>query len=51
LQVKNPTANQQIAIGMLGGWFMEATDATVTSDGNALVDGVSHAMVGPAYGA
>ena len=50
LQVKNPTGNQQIAIGMIGGWYMEAMDATVTSDSNAMVDGVSHAMVGPAYG-
>lgn len=50
LQVKNPTANQQIAIGMLGGWFMEAMDSAVTLDSNAMVDGVSHAMIGPAYG-
>ena len=50
LQVKNPTGNQQIAIGMLGGWYMEAMSSTTTSDSNALVDGVSHAFVGPAYG-
>lgn len=49
VQVSNPTVNQQVAIGMLGGWYMEAVDSTVTADSNAMVDGVSHAEVGPAY--
>jgi hypothetical protein len=51
LQVKNPTGAQSIAIGMLSGWFMEAVDSTVTSDTNAMVDGVSTAMLGRDYGA
>lgn len=50
LQVKNPTAFQQIAVGLICGWFMDSRDSTVTSDSNAMVDGVSHAAVGPAYG-
>lgn len=46
LQVRNPTANQQIAMGTLAGWYFDSVDSTVTSNSNAMVDGVYSSMVG-----
>lgn len=46
IQVKNPTGVQAVAIGMFGGWSIEAMDANVTSDSNAMVDNRSNAFVG-----
>ncbi len=49
IQVANPTAVQQIAIGLLGGWYMDARDSTVTSNENAVVDTVYAPLVGEPY--
>jgi hypothetical protein len=45
IQVRNPTAMQQIAIGLLSGWFIDSVDSTVTANSNAMVDGVYTSMV------
>ena len=50
IQVTNPTAMQQIAIGLLAGWFIDSMDSTVTSETNAMVDGVYTPFVGTTYG-
>ncbi len=50
IQVWNPTAVQQIAIGLLAGWFIDARDSTVTSNDNAMVDGVYTPFAGVTYG-
>lgn len=51
LQAQNTSGMQQIAIGLLAGWYMDSVDSTTTSDTNAMVDGVSNAMLGKNYGA
>lgn len=50
IQVMNPTGFQQIAIGLLAGWFIDSMDSTITSDSNAMVDGVYTPFVGTTYG-
>lgn len=50
IQVFNPTAMQQIAIGLLAGWYIDAVDSTVTSNSNAIVDSVYTPFVGTPYG-
>lgn len=50
IQAWNPTAIQQIAIGMLAGWYIDARDSTVTSNDNAMVDGVYTPFAGVTYG-
>jgi len=49
IQVRNPTALQAIAIGMLAGWEIDSRDSTVTSNSNAMVDGVYTPLVGVDY--
>jgi hypothetical protein len=50
IQVENPTNVQQIAIGLLAGWYMDSMDSTVTANSNAMVDGVYTPFVGVTYG-
>ena len=50
IQVKNPTATQQIGIGVLCGWAMQAVDATVTADSNAVTEGIDRAVAGVPHG-
>lgn len=50
IQVRNPTPVQRIAIGLLGGWYMDSRDSTVTANDNAMVDGVYTPLVGVPYG-
>jgi hypothetical protein len=50
LEVRNPTGLQAIAIGLLGGWFIDSRDSTVTADSNAVTDGVYSSLVGPTHG-
>jgi hypothetical protein len=46
IQVKNPTGVQAIAMGVLCGWAMQAVDSTITSDSNAVTEGIDRAVVG-----
>jgi hypothetical protein len=50
IQVRNPTGIQRVAIGLLGGWFIDARDSTITSDENAVVGTVYTPFVGTTYG-
>lgn len=50
IQVRNPTAIQRIGIGLLSGWMIDSRDSTVTSNDNAMVDGVYSSQVGLTYG-
>ena len=49
LQVRNQTAVQRIAIGLLGGWYFDSRDSIVTSNSNAVVDGVYVPLTGVTY--
>lgn len=46
IQVRNPTAIQRIGVGLFSGWYMNALDSTVTSNNNAMVDGVYTPLIG-----
>lgn len=50
LQVQNTGGVQQVAIGLLAGWYMDSRDSTVTSNDNAMVDGVYPPFMGASYG-
>jgi hypothetical protein len=46
IQVKNPTNFQQMAVGLLVGWYMTSVDSTVTADSNAIAGTVYQGLVG-----
>lgn len=50
IQARNTSALQQTAVGLLAGWYFDSRDSTITSNDNAMVDGVYTPMVGATYG-
>lgn len=46
IQVKNETINQQIAIGLLSGWYFDAMDSSITSNSNAIIGTVYRPFIG-----